>query len=233
MEYILSRNKWFIFIILTAGFLGFLLITTKSSKVDVSSIDINIAQVANDQNGKLADHIFGNPDSKVTLIEYADFQCPGCATINPTISEIRTLYKDQIQFIFRNFPLSTIHPNAKLAAASAEAAGLQGKYWEMHDKIYENQSSWSNLTGDDRTNFFKKYAEDFSLNTDSFLTDLTSSSINNKISYDYALGVKAGVDSTPSFFINGTKVDTKVWSDIEQLKSLINTELEKAGVKLP
>ncbi len=229
----MSKTKWFIFVILTLGFLGFLVITTKSSKLDVSNIDANIAQIANDQNGNIADHIFGNTASKVTLIEYADFQCPGCATINPTIVEIRNYYKDQVQFIFRNFPLSTIHPNAKLAAASAEAAGLQGKYWEIHDKIYEDQANWSNLIGDDRTNFFKKYANDFSLDADKFLADISSNSINSKINYDYALGVKSGVDATPSFFLNGTKVDTKVWGDIEQLKGLINGELEKAGIKLP
>src|SRR5699024_4048070 len=94
---------------------------------------------ASDKNGHIADHVRGNPDAKVVLVEYGDYQCPGCAGIAPALNTIADRYSEDLAFVFRNFPLSSIHPNAKVAAATAEAAGLQGKFWEMHDKLYQEQ----------------------------------------------------------------------------------------------
>jgi len=96
--------------------------------------------------------VLGNENSKVILINYGDFQCSGCAGVHPIVKNITEKYKDKIKFIFRNFILS-YHTNAKAAAAAAEAAGLQGKYWEMHDLIYESQPSWESLNVEDRTSF--------------------------------------------------------------------------------
>ena len=229
----MSKKRWIIFAVITAAILGFLVLSSNSSRVDVSKIDINTIQASSDQNGDISDHIFGKTGSKVTLIEYGDYQCPGCGAVNPSIVAITEQYKDQLQFVFRNFPLSSVHANAKAAAAAAEAAGLQEKYWEMHNKIYAGQSDWENLTGDARTNAFTKYATDLSLDTTKFSTDIASSAISSKIDFDYALGLKAGVDSTPSFFLDGTKLDSAVWSNNTKFQEAINAELTKAGIALP
>ena len=231
----MSRIKWIIFIVLTLGVFGALIISSNGSKLNTESIDINAIQSASDQNGNIADHVYGKIDSTVTLIDYGDFQCPACASIHPKIKEVVEQYKNQIRYVFRNFPLTSIHPNAKASAGTAEAAGLQGKYWEMYNKLYENQSDWSALGGSERTSFFESYAKDLDLDIDKFKSDLSSAptTINKKIDYDTALGRKAGIEGTPTFYLNGIKLDSKVWSDISKLKEAINTELIKAGIELP
>lgn len=233
----MNKISWIIFVIVTVGILALLVGLSGNSKLDVSVVDVNAVQSANDQNGNIGDHIFGKADSKVTLIEYGDFQCPPCASIHPGIKSIIELYKDQMQFIFRNFPITTSHANAKAAAGTAEAAGLQGKYWEMHNKIYESQSSWSNLSGTERTDFFAGYARDLGLDMDKYnaalAETLDSTSITTKINYDYALGKKAGVSATPSFYLNGVRLDSSTLGDETKLKEAINAELIKAGIELP
>jgi protein-disulfide isomerase len=210
-----------------------------SSGIDVSKVDAYAVQTANSQDGKIADHIYGKVGSKVTLIEYGDFQCSACGDRHPYVKAIIEQYKDQVQFIFRNFPLpATEHPNARAAAAAVEAAGLQGKYWEMHNKIYESQADWSSLSGDGtgRTAFFVKSAKELGLDTTKFKTDLDSTSITNKVDYDYALGKKIGVNATPSFYLDGTHLGSDNWNDnvfSTNLKTAINAELKKAGIALP
>lgn len=232
----MNKITWTIFAVVTVSILGLLVFFSSNDKsnLDVSKIDVGAIQTANDQNGNIADHIFGKVDGKVTLIEYGDFQCPGCASEHIKIKAIIEEYKDQLQFVFRNFPLpATTHPNARIAAASAEAAGLQGKYWEMHNKIYESQSDWNSLTGNDRSEKFISYAKDFGLDTSKFKTDLSSVALSDKINYDHALGKKAKVEATPSFYLNGVSLESSIWSDDAKLKEAINTELKKAGIALP
>lgn len=229
----MNRITWIIFTVATIGILAMLIIFSGNTKLNVDAIDVNAIQTANAQNGNIGDHIFGNPDSKVTLIEYGDFQCPPCGSIHPKIKAITEQYKDQLQFVFRNFPIATSHPNAKAAAGTAEAAGLQDKYWEMHHKIYESQSDWSNLSITERTDFFANYAKELGLDMGKFNADITTSAISEKINYDYALGKKAGVDATPTFYLNGTKLDSAVYVDETKLKDAINAELTKAGIELP
>lgn len=229
----MSKLKWIIFSVLTIGFLGALVWYSNSTKINVSNINLNAVQTASEQNGNIADHVFGKADSKVTLINYGDYQCPGCGTAHPTIKTVTELYKDKIQFIFRNFVLTDIHANAKAAAGAAEAASLQGKYWEMHNKIYESQSGWESLTGEERTDFFAGYAKSFGLNVDKFKTDMASSSIIKKIDFDKMLGQKAGVNATPTFFLNGTKLESKIWGDESKLKEALNAELKKIGIDPP
>jgi protein-disulfide isomerase len=232
-ELLLDKIKWIIFFAVTVGFLAILIVFSGNTSIDVSKVNTNIVQIASTQNGNIADHIFGKTGSKVTLIEYADFQCPGCASMNPIIMKLATKYKDQLQFVFRNFPLTTIHPNAKAAAAATEAAGLQGKFWEMHTKIYETQSSWENLSGDSRTDFFAQLATNLGLKTSQFKTDMASSRVDAKINFDQAMGFKIKIDSTPTFYLDGTIVDSSVWSDNTKFTNTINAALTKAGIALP
>ncbi len=233
----MSNKSWIIFAVLTIGLLASLVMFSDSSRVDVSKIDQTNIQTANSQDGNIGDHIYGKTGSKVTLIEYGDFQCPACGKENPRIMALVEQYKDQLQFVFRNFPLTTLHANAKAAAGASEAAGLQGKYWEMHDKIYAAQSDWSDLIDSKRTDYFANAAKELSLDLTKFNADLAgttnSTSITAKINYDYSLGKQAGVDSTPSFFLNGKKLETTVWGNDTAFKTAIDIELTKAGIALP
>ena len=229
----MNKTSWIIFTVITIGILGALVVFSKGAQIDVSKVDLNAVQTASIQNGNIADHAFGKLGSKVTLIEYGDYQCPGCGSINPTIVAMTEKYTNQLQFVFRNFPLTTIHANAKAAAAAVEAAGLQGKYWDMHTKVYAGQADWENLSGDARTNFFVNYAKDLGLDTAKFTTDMASTAVGDKIDYDTALGKKAGIDSTPTFYLDGTKIDPAVWSDNTKFTDAINAELTKNNIALP
>lgn len=224
----MNKIKWIIFAVATVGLLAILVIFFSSKGLDVSNIDVNAIQTANDNNGNIGEHVYGNVDSEVTLIIYGDFQCSYCAYYHSTIKSVTEEYKSQIRFVFRNFPLGTSHPNGRAAAAVVEAAGLQGKYWEMYDKIYESQDSWTSLSGTARTDFFAKEAESLDLNMDKFNLDIASVAVSNKINYDRALGVKAEVSGTPSLFLNGTKIESDNLTDASKLKSLIDAKLEKS-----
>lgn len=231
----MNKVSWTIFGIVTISILGLLVFFSNDNntpEIDVSKIDVTAIQKGNPQNGNIADHIYGREGSKVTLIEYADYQCPGCGGIHPVVKSIVEEYKDQIQYVYRNFLLS-YHNNAKAAAGAAEAAGLQGKYWEMHNLIFGSQDEWNTLTGQDRTDKFLGYAKKIGLDTNKFLTDMSSDEIIAKINYDYALGKKAGVEATPSFYLNGVNISSDIWEDETKFKSAIDVELKKNGIPLP
>lgn len=146
-------------------------------------------------------HIVGNPDAKVKIVEFGDYQCPACGAAHPIVKSIIEKNKDKIIFAFRNYPLSQVHPNARDSAKAAEAAGEQGKFWEMHDLLYEKQSEWSNLGN--ASDKFKEYARSLGLDMKKYEEDLDK--VIGRINEDAALGDKAGIDSTPTFFINDVK----------------------------
>jgi len=232
----MNKITWTIFALVTVGILALLIIFSGNSKVDVSTIDANTIQTASSQNGNIGDNVFGKRDSKVTLIEYADYQCPGCAGLHPLVKSIVEQYKDEIQFVYRNFPLS-YHQNALVSAASAEAAGLQGKFWEMHDKIYETQDSWKDLLIADRGKFFEKLADELGLDIDKFKNDLANKSadfsVNKKINFDLNIGKKAGVSGTPNFFLNGEKLEEDQFKNEAAFKKTLDTALKEAGIPIP
>lgn len=202
----MTRNGWIIFSILCAGLLGSLIFVSQRDKADIANIDANSVQAASDQNGNIGDHTLGNTKSKVILIEYGDFQCPGCGSAHPVIKQVVEKYKDKIGFVFRSFPLSTIHPNALAASSAAEAAGKQGKYWEVHDRLFESQATWKDLSGQERTDYFKSVAIEMGVDATKWLADLDSDSVQRKINFDKALGQKKDVSGTPAFYINGKSV---------------------------
>lgn len=230
----MSKVSWIIFSAVIVLVLGGLVIYSRISNpsIDVSNLNTNSVIAASAQNGQIADHVFGKADSKVVFIEYGDFQCPSCSGAYPQIKAATEQYKDKVAFIFRNFPLTTIHPNARVASAAAEAAGLQGKYWEMHDLLYQSQSAWENLTGNQRTAEFVGYAGQISLDEAKFKTDLASSLVNKKISFDQAIGKKIGVDATPTFYLNGTQLSNTDAGQIVQGSTTVLTGLfDKALAK--
>lgn len=228
----MSRVRWIIFAAVVVLVLGGLVVYSRLSNpsIDVSAIDTNSVVAASDQNGNIADHVFNNTKSDVILVEYGDFQCPGCGSAHPNIKTLLEEYGDKISFIYRNFPISSIHPNARAAAAAAEAAGLQGKYWEMHDMLFTNQSDWENLNTTQRTERFKAYAQNLDLDTAKFETDLGSADVNKKISFDQALAGKDDVSSTPSFMLNGESLPSDAASsissgDLTAIKQLLDESL--------
>ncbi|MDB5160529.1 MAG: hypothetical protein JWO99_792 [Candidatus Saccharibacteria bacterium] len=223
----MGKVRWIIFSAVIVLVLGGLVIYSHVSNpsIDVSSVDTNSIISASAQNGQIADHVFGKADSKVVFVEYGDFQCPSCGGAYAQVKAATEQYQDKVAFIFRNFPLTTIHPNARVAAAAAEAAGLQGKYWEMHNLLYESQTAWETLTGDQRTAEFVGYAGQLSLDEAKFKTDLASAVVNKKISFDQALGKKIGVSATPTFYLNGKQLSSTDSGQIVQGSTSVLTGL--------
>lgn len=152
------------------------------------------------------ENIKGKSEASITIIEYSDFQCPACASYYALAKQLMEEHGSEIQFIYRNFPLTNIHPQAELAAQAAEAAGLQGKFWEMHDLLFENQTAWSNNPQAEK--IFIAYASELGLNTEWFINDLKSKEVKNKIDDDTLKAHLDSVNSTPSFFVNGKKINT-------------------------
>ncbi|SEM89928.1 Thioredoxin [Chryseobacterium taichungense] len=144
------------------------------------------------------DHIQGNANAELVIVEYGDYQCPYCGAAYPVLKELMREFGNQVQFVFRNFPLSEMHQYARPAALAAEAANIQGKFWEMHDAIYENQQQLNE-------NLLTEIAEKLSLNMPQFKEDLQSSKLAEKVDSDFESGVISGVNGTPSFFVNGKK----------------------------
>ena len=149
----------------------------------------------------------GEKSAKVVVLEYGDFQCPACGAYETIVKQLQTEYAGKILFVFRNFPLYQIHPNAEISAQAAEAAGLQGKYWEMHDLLYKNQAQWSNAARSDIVaKHFDGYAQSIGIDIDKFHTDINSDVVKNKIKKDAQSGNDAKINHTPTFFINMTQI---------------------------
>lgn len=223
----MDTKKWIIFAAVVVGVLGSLVFLSRKDQVDVSSIDGNKVLAASVASGNIADQVFGNKESKNILIEYGDFQCPGCAAAHPILKEISEEYKDRLAFVFRNNPLTAIHPNARAASAAAESAGLQGQYWAMHDELYDNQREWSDASGENRANYFASYAKKVGVkDIDKFKQDMGSKAINDKINFDLALGKQVPVTGTPTILLNGKKVESDVWQDAKKFKALVEESLK-------
>jgi protein-disulfide isomerase len=227
-----SKKAWIIFTVACVLILGSLVALSNSKKVNVGNVDSNKIQTASELSGNIADHAYGKADSKVVLVEYGDFQCPGCGGMHPTIKSLSEKYKDQIAFVFRNFPLTSIHPNALTAASVAEAAGLQGKYWEMHNALFENQKSWESASVKNRIDIFTQYAQTLGLDVAKLKTDLASEDVAKKIKFDIGVGKLVNVTGTPTFYLNGKIVENDTW-DQDKFEAAIVAELKKNNIALP
>jgi protein-disulfide isomerase len=164
-------------------------------------------------------HITGENAAKVTFHEYGDFQCPVCATFFPVVEQVKEKYNKDLQFQFSHLPLTQLHPNAFAAARAAEAAGEQGKFFEMHDMLYQNQTAWSSSSSAQA--IFNGYAQQLGLNLDQFKKDYSSSKVNSAINADIAAFKKTGEDlGTPTFFLDGKKIDNGQLFDSNNQPSL-------------
>lgn len=247
----MTTKTWLIFAAVCVAIIGGMVWMSQGNSINIDDVDAHTIQTGNDKNGNIGDHILGPDNAKVVIVEYGDYQCPGCKQVAPMLKAVQAKYSDNVALIFRNFPLVTAHPNARAAAASAEAAALQNeeKYWDMFTTIYQNQEAWSGQNGQTRTDTFASYATQLGLDRDRFINDLTSPDIAKKIDFDTALGRKVGVTGTPTIYVNGEEANqyvkdgkvvdrnedgaANVWTSQNDFEKIVLIPaLEKAGVKL-
>ncbi|MFW5690993.1 MAG: DsbA family protein [Chloroflexota bacterium] len=146
------------------------------------------------------DHIRGAAQAPVTLVEYADFECPHCGRAHPILKTLVSVLGNDLRFVYRHFPLSKGHPHAQQAAEAAEAAGAQGRFWEMHDLLFKNQRAL-------KTGHLEHYARELALDVERFIDELQRDVHAGRVRDDFNSGVRSGVNGTPSFFINGKRYD--------------------------
>lgn len=162
------------------------------------------ANTPGDANAPVAiqpwDHVQGPADAPVTILEYGDYECPYCGRAFPILKQIRETLGDHVRLAFRHFPLNNVHPHASVAAQAAESAGAQGKFWEMHELLFEHQDALE-------THDFDRYALRLGLEVYQFQADLSSDRFARRVERDYASGVKNQVKKTPTLFINGKKYE--------------------------
>lgn len=222
----MNKTKWIIFAVLVIGIFSLIIWQSKSNE-DKTSFKGNASTIITD--GPIADQVHGTRDAKVVLIEYGDFQCPACGNMYSPVKTLTEMYKDNVTFIFRNYPLTNIHPNALAASNAAEAAGLQGKFWEMHDKLYENQEAWSSVAVDKREAVFSGYASELGLDAAKFKKDLASADVSAKVARDRQTGKDTfKANSTPTFILNGTKLDGDVSVNGDALRQKLEDAIKQA-----
>ncbi len=162
-------------------------------------------------------HVRGATESaQFTIVEFSDFQCPACAVLAPSIKALLAQYPE-VQFVYRHFPLLSIHANAESSAWASEAAGEQGKFWEMHDQLFATQAQWSELA--DPQEFFVNLAAQLELDTEKFVADYSSDSVKNTVATDLRQAEQLRLNSTPTLFLNGEKMP------INQIESVLQQNL--------
>jgi protein-disulfide isomerase len=153
------------------------------------------------------DHVAGHDDAPVTLVEYGDYQCPYCGMAHPIVKAAQHELGSHLRFVYRHFPLAEIHPHARLAAQAAEAAAAQGRFWEMHDMLFEHQNA---LEAEDLVG----YAKSLGLDTGRFARELEAGTYAKRVRDDFRSGARSGVNGTPTFFVNGVRYDGS-WANQE------------------
>ena len=177
------------------------------------------------------DHFQGPDVAPVTLLEYGDYECPYCGRAYLIVKKIQDHFGDQLRFVFRNFPLTQVHPHAQHAAESAEAAGAQGRFWEMHDTLYENQDALDDAS-------LREYAELLDLDMERFDTEMMMHVHAKRVREDFVSGVMSGVNGTPTFYLNGFRYDGSWDGDnlaaaIEQLITTTSESMNQKEMHIP
>jgi protein-disulfide isomerase len=216
----MSKQFWAILAVIAIVLGGIFVITNKQNAKDPSKTAATTA----------THHTEGTGSTGVTLQEYGDFQCPVCGTFYPATEQVVEKYKDKITFQFSHLPLTQLHPNAFAAARAAEAAGLQGKFFEMYNQLYQNQNVWSSSSN--AQSIFEGYAQQLGLNVATFTKDYASARVNGAINADIAAFKKTGEDmGTPTYFLDGKKIDNAKLFDasnqpsVEKFSALIDAAI--------
>lgn len=208
----MSKQFWAIIVVIVLAFVGLVVLNGNKN-----------TSTTNTTSNQVTNHVIGLGKSGVTLVEYADYECPYCEQYFSVTKQIQQEYNTQVSFQFINFPLTSVHVNAFSAARAAEAAGLQNKFWEMHDALYaaNNWSVWSSSS--DPTPIYELYASQIGLNLAQFKTDFASSKVNDLINADMAAGTKLNVQGTPTYFVDGKQV--QIAPTVAAFEKVINAEL--------
>ena len=168
-------------------------------------------------------HVRGRQDAPVVIEEFADFQCPTCGALHSVVKQLVEKYPNQVGVAFRNFPLRELHKHAAEAARAAEAAGMQGKFWEMHDMLYEKQAEWKDP--DDARTIFIGYAKTLGLDAQKFANDMDSSIVAMRVVADERRGQAMGVHATPTFYVNGRELTFDQSNTLDKLSAAVDAEL--------
>lgn len=218
----MSKSFWAVIIAIVVVLGGVFWITNNKNNTTTTS-------------SSASNHVEGSTSTGVKLVEYGDYECPYCGEYYPIVKQVAADYSTQIQFQFRNLPLTQLHKNAFAGARAAEAASLQGKFWQMHDTLYENQDpngaqGWV-ASNDPLDDYFVGFAQQLGLNITQFKTDFASSQVNATINADVAAFDKTGAqEATPSFFLDGKQIQPGY--SVADFQKFINAEITaKASTK--
>ena len=186
------------------------LMSKHQNQLNLDDYNFNSYIGPNEFNGEIGDNVKGDKDkAKVYIVEYADFQCPGCASLNNYVNKIPSKFEDKVAVIYRNYVMS-YHQNGTAAASAAEAAGLQGYWKEMGNLLFSNQANWQYADVEERTELFISYFKTASKDkgdVDKFKSDMSSKAVQKKISFDQQIADKIEVPGTPSLYLNGERLD--------------------------
>ncbi len=210
-------KKWtkrLVTLLIIAGSIG-AIFWYKSSKPSIPTNEI--LSVISD------DWVKGNKDASVTVVEYLDFECEACGAYYPVVKRLSEEYKDEVKFVVRYFPLPG-HRNSMTSALAVEAAGRQGKYWEMHDIVFENQRDWGEKQTPD-PKIFEDYAKQIGLDMEKYNKDITSQEVKDRIERDRNTGQKLNIQGTPTFFLNGKNVENP--RGYEEFRRLLQASISK------
>lgn len=204
---------WFIVAAVLAG-IGLLVIRAARNGADTSGTSSQISTtIAADDN------VRGPEDAVITLVEYGDYQCSACAAFHPIVEQLFEDAGSQMRLVYRHFPLKSIHPNAETAARAVQAAGVQGKYWEMHALVFERQSEWSEMPRSGARGRMLEYGEELGLDTEQLDEDMDSDAVKDKVDADADNAQALGVNSTPTFYMNGVKLEG--FNSLDEFRNLV------------
>lgn len=226
----MDKRAWILFGAATVAILAGLVFFSRQEKLDLSNVDATkiITEDKVEETGSgLPDNIIGNKGSKVVLVEYGDYSCDGCAALDGRLKPVVDEFKDDIAFVYRHFPITSIHPNSLLASTYVEAAGFQGKYWQLHETLFKNYDSWRWLGTDSRDQKLQEYAQSVGLDMDKLKEDLGDQRIKKKVDFDQQLGKSIGVNATPTLFLNGEKLGDEV-SDMTKMRETLEKAIKDA-----
>lgn len=224
-----NRNKIFISVILITVVLlvGGIFLFSNNSGPSSTNAPVDTSRLVSPSSYRTSgvingDYLPATSSATVTLVEFGDYECPACALYSPMIKQLLTDFVGKITFVFRNYPLPQ-HKNALIAAYAVEAAGLQGKYWPMHEKMYATQNDWAAL-GDPKSTFVT-YAQGFGMDINKFTTDMSSTQVKNVVQSDTNDGNAIGLTATPTYYLNNLKIN--LTGSYDQLKNLIQLVIPK------
>ena len=222
--------KWIAITIVSALFLllfvGIIVVAKNKNKPQTENGAVKFSNSGHPRmltkEGKDASISASQATQAITMVEYGDLQCPACKAYHPLVLDVLKAYPEQLKLVFKNYPLTTVHRNAMAAAIAAEAAGKQGKYFEFVDMVYEKQLDWSEL--DDPQGKFEEYVKALGLSVEQFKKDQQDKAITTLINDERNEGIQNGVTGTPSFFINGKKIENP--ANLDAFKKVIDAELK-------